>query len=197
METGRFRTKKVYFSQVSNHALRDTTLSLKAKGLYSLIQSYITIEGFTLYKSFLQKQCKDGRDSFNSSWNELKKSGYLIQYKMRDENNKFKYEYELLDVPEDNTIPAKENIPLEEDEDFTEICNAFIDAFNSKPNAIVKEAIKRYMFIFKDGPKEIILESINIAAVKNKGWDYSIGVLKKWIMLDLYTWEDVFNYLQK
>jgi hypothetical protein len=48
MENGSFRKKKTYFSQVSNEALRDNTLSLKAKGLYALIQSYITIENFTL-----------------------------------------------------------------------------------------------------------------------------------------------------
>ena len=36
-DNGSFKGKKVYFSQVSNHAIRDNTLSLKAKGLYSLI----------------------------------------------------------------------------------------------------------------------------------------------------------------
>ena len=50
--SGTFRKKKIYFSQVSNEALRDENLSLKAKGLYALIQSYITIENFILYKDF-------------------------------------------------------------------------------------------------------------------------------------------------
>lgn len=97
---GAFRSKKVYFTQVSNEALRDENISLKAKGLYAIIQSYITIEGFVLYKDTLQKVCKEGRDGFNSAWNELKKHGYLKQYRMRDEEtNKFYYEYELLDIP--------------------------------------------------------------------------------------------------
>ena len=49
---GKFRKKKIYFTQVSNYALRDKYLSFSAKGLYSLIQSYITIPDFDLYKSF-------------------------------------------------------------------------------------------------------------------------------------------------
>ncbi|MBA4509774.1 DnaD domain protein [Clostridium sporogenes] len=104
-KNGRFRKKKVYFTQVSNNALRDNSISLKAKGLYALIQSYITLEDFTLYKNYLKKQCKEGEKAFESAWKELKDAGYLIQYRLQDdtldENNKkkmtFFYEYELLD----------------------------------------------------------------------------------------------------
>ncbi len=100
METGRFRKRKIYFTQVSNHALRNEEMSLKAKGLYALIQSYITIEDFTLYKTTLRKQCVEGESAFESAWKELKKNGYLIQYKIQDEKGKFFYEYELLDEPQ-------------------------------------------------------------------------------------------------
>ncbi len=96
--SGKFRGKKTFFSQVSNSALRDPNLSLKAKGLYALIQSYITIEGFALYKSHLIKQSADGIKSFESTWAELKQKGYLIQYKTRGENGSFCYEYDLLDT---------------------------------------------------------------------------------------------------
>ena len=34
-KNGKFRKKKVYFTQVSNVAIRDKNLSLKAKGLYA------------------------------------------------------------------------------------------------------------------------------------------------------------------
>lgn len=109
---GRFRSKRVYFTQVSNSLIRDDKISLKAKGLYSLIQSYITIEDFVLYKDFLRSQCKEGRDSFQGAWDELKKNGYLMQYKIKDENGKFNYEYDLLDEPiikevVNNTKPKK------------------------------------------------------------------------------------------
>ena len=111
--TGAFKHKRIYFSQVSNTALRDTNTSLKAKGLYSLIQSYITIEDFTLYKSTLQKMCKEGRDGFNSAWNELKKCGYLVQYKYKDKSGAFYYEYELLDAPLPEKSPDTENPSME------------------------------------------------------------------------------------
>lgn len=100
VQTGKFRKKRVYFSQVSNVALRDKTISLRAKGLYSLIQSYITLENFDLYKWHLMNQCKEGRDAFNSAWIELKKSGYLKHYRVRANNGHFYYEYELLDEPD-------------------------------------------------------------------------------------------------
>ena len=98
MNTGAFRKKKVYFSQISNTALRDENLSLKAKGLYALIQSYITIEGFTLYKDMLSRQCIDGETAFRSAWKELKSKGYLIQEKTNTGKG-WVYEYELLDEP--------------------------------------------------------------------------------------------------
>ena len=96
---GKIYRKAVPFTQVANSALRDPSISLKAKGLYALIQSYITIPDFVLYKDFLMKQCKEGRDAFNKTFSELRQSGYLVQYKRKNDNGTFYYEYELLDVP--------------------------------------------------------------------------------------------------
>lgn len=96
-ESGRFRRKKTNFSMVSNEILRDKTVSLKAKGLYALIQSYVTLEDFVLYKGFLMSHCVEGRKAFDTAWGELKRKGYLVQYRMKDKENHFYYEYELLD----------------------------------------------------------------------------------------------------
>jgi len=109
---GSFRKKKVQFSQVSNFALRDTKLSLKAKGLYSLIQSYITLENFILYKTTLKKQCLEGSTAFESAWNELKKMGYLKQYKSKSSDGFFIYEYDLLDV-KDEIIHTPKTYPMD------------------------------------------------------------------------------------
>ena len=104
-ESGRFRKKKINFSMVSNMIIRDENISLKTKGLYALIQSYITLDNFTLYKSFLQSKCREGKKAFESAWKELKDTGYLIQYRMQDDETKqFYWEYELLDEP----VPQKE-----------------------------------------------------------------------------------------
>lgn len=100
---GRFRRKSGY-AAVSLFALRDDNLSLKAKGLYSIIESYIRIPEFVLWKSTLMKCSTDGIRSFNTAWDELKEAGYLKQYRIRIEKG-WKYEYELLDEP-DPTTPA-------------------------------------------------------------------------------------------
>lgn len=96
---GKFRKKKVNFSMISNEILRDSTISLKTKGLYSVIQSFITLDDFTLYKGYLQSICTEGERAFDGAWRELKAKGYLVQHKMRKGAKTFYYEYELLDSP--------------------------------------------------------------------------------------------------
>lgn len=105
VQHGRFR-HKTNFAAVSNTALQDTRLSLRAKGLYALIQSYINIPNYDLYKSFLQKSSIEGTRAFDNAWNELKDCGYLKQYRIPGSNRgRFEYEYELLDTP-DTTTPS-------------------------------------------------------------------------------------------
>lgn len=121
ISNAKFRKKRINFTMVSNAALRDEKLSLKAKGLYSIIQSYITLEDFDIYKSTLYKVCKEGEKAFEGAWQELKETGYLKQYRIRtietDDKgevifNGFKYEYELLDEPDINQ-PKLINIGLD------------------------------------------------------------------------------------
>lgn len=106
---GQIKKKQNPFSQVSNHPLRNPELSLRAKGLYALIQSYINIPNFILYKSTLQNMCSEGRDAFESAWKELKCSGYLIQNRITIKG-RFSYEYELLDFPNPDAYTANNNI---------------------------------------------------------------------------------------
>lgn len=103
IQDGFFRNK-VPFVPISQVVAKDKELSLKAKGLYLLIQSYITIPNFKLYKSYLMSVCVEGQCSFDSAWNELKEKGYLKIYKIAKSDAKgFYYEYELLDAAESNT----------------------------------------------------------------------------------------------
>lgn len=103
IQDGFFRNK-VPFVPISQVVAKDKELSLKAKGLYLLIQSYITIPNFKLYKSYLMSVCVEGQCSFDSAWNELKEKGYLKIYKIAKSDSKgFYYEYELLDTAEPDT----------------------------------------------------------------------------------------------
>lgn len=111
---GKFRKKKSNFSMISNEIIRDDTVSLKAKGLYALIQSYITLEDFSLYKGFLLSKCKEGKKAFDAAWKELKDAGYLIQYQMQDQETKqFYWEYDLVDSVEEKPHPQKGTMALD------------------------------------------------------------------------------------
>ena len=99
--SGKIRKKRTYYAQVSNVALRDETMSLKAKGLLALIESYLSLDNFILYKDFLLSKSLDGETAFRGAWKELKEHGYLIQYKLKDnETKQFYYEYEICDDPQ-------------------------------------------------------------------------------------------------
>ena len=115
MPSGAFRKKKVSFSQVSNVALRDEDLSLKAKGLLALIESYLSLDNFVLYKQFLINKSKDGETAFRGAWKELKDRGYLIQYKLQNKETKqFYYEYEICDNPCVENQHVAQIIPCDE-----------------------------------------------------------------------------------
>lgn len=126
MPSGRIKKN---FTQVSTFALLDNNLSLKGKGLYSLIQHYITIKDFTLYKATLKKDCVEGEKSFESAWKELKDKGYLVQHKYKNAKGAFYYEYELIEnpkvlkeIPVDNYTDSDCSIPLDEQNTIDEIC---------------------------------------------------------------------------
>ena len=102
IQDGFFRNKTA-FVPIPQVIAKDKELSLKAKGLYLLIQSYITIPNFKLYKSYLMSVCIEGQCSFDS-WNELKNKGYLKIFKIAKADTKgFYYEYDLLDIAEPDT----------------------------------------------------------------------------------------------
>lgn len=93
----KFKNKDLRYCLVSNDLTRDSNLSLRAKGLYLLIQSYITIPNFQLYKKFLLSLCIEGRESFEKSWKELSDAGYLASTRVRDSRGSFCYNYDLLE----------------------------------------------------------------------------------------------------
>ena len=81
-----------------NGVLKDTDLSLQAKGLYILIQSYIGIPGIELFKRKLAQRCADSYYAFKSAWSELRNAGYLRHYSVRSSKG-FSQAYDLIDVP--------------------------------------------------------------------------------------------------
>ncbi len=98
MAEGFFRSKKG-FTVVQNEITRDNKISLKAKGLYLVIQAHITMPDKKWTKDDFMRLAREGRKAFDSAWQELKDTGYLKVHIMAD-GGRWHTEYELLDEPE-------------------------------------------------------------------------------------------------
>ena len=86
------------YTVMSNHHLRNTGLSLKAKGLLSLMLSLPEEWDYTT--KGLAYICKDGVDSICAGVRELEEHGYVIRERVRNENGQLgAIEYTILEQP--------------------------------------------------------------------------------------------------
>ena len=97
---------------MSNHHLRNTELSLKAKGLLSLMLSLP--EDWDYTTKGLAHICKDGVDSITTALKELERHGYLTRQRLRYDNGQLgDIEYTIHEQPvsTENTglSPKREN----------------------------------------------------------------------------------------
>lgn len=94
-----FRVNKTKnYTVVSNYHLRDKNLSLKAKGLLTVLLSLPDDWDYSV--NGLVEILKEGKDGITSTLKELEKSGYLKRTQDKDENGKFKgYNYDVYEKP--------------------------------------------------------------------------------------------------
>ena len=94
-----FRIEKTRdYTVMSNYHLRDMSLSLKAKGLLSLMLSLPENWDYTM--KGLARICKDGIDSISGGIRELEEHGYLIRERVRGANGQLgSIEYTILEQP--------------------------------------------------------------------------------------------------
>ena len=111
-----FRVEKTKdFTVMSNHHLRNVSLSLKAKGLLSLMLSLPDNWDYTT--KGLAHICKDGVDSISSAIKELEKQGYLTRRRLRDYHGRLgDIEYVIHEKPvlpdgHDTVLPPKRENP--------------------------------------------------------------------------------------
>ena len=104
-----FRIEKTRdYTVMSNHHLRDTSLSLKAKGLLSLMLSLP--EDWNYTTRGLAKICKEGTDSIGSALKELERAGYIVRNRLRDGKGKIMdVEYVIYETPHlpDSVMPCE------------------------------------------------------------------------------------------
>ena len=87
------------YTVMSNHHLRNKSLSLKAKGLLSLMLSLPDNWDYTT--KGLACICKDGIDSISSAIKELESAGYVIRRRLRNAQGRLtEIEYIIMEQPQ-------------------------------------------------------------------------------------------------
>ena len=94
-----FRIEKTRdYTVMSNHHLRNAGLSLKSKGLLSMMLSLP--ENWNYTTRGLAKICKEGTDSIGSALKELERAGYIVRNRLRDSKGKIvDVEYVIYENP--------------------------------------------------------------------------------------------------
>ena len=87
------------YTVISNQHLKESNLSLRAKGLLSLLLSLP--EDWNFSAIGLAELSKDGRDATSKALDELEKFGYLHRTPRKDEDGKFAgFEYDVFEQPQ-------------------------------------------------------------------------------------------------
>jgi hypothetical protein len=105
-----FRINKTNnYTVMSNHHFKEKKMSLKAKGLLSLMLSLPDDWDYSI--SGLATLSKDGKDSIMSALAELEKFGYLTRTRLTNEKGQFAgVEYNIFEIPQPkNPILEKPN----------------------------------------------------------------------------------------
>ena len=87
------------YTVMSNHHLRDKALSLKSKGLLSMMLSLP--EDWNYTTRGLAKICKEGVDAIGGALRELEASGYIVRHQLRDRQGRISdTEYVIYEQPQ-------------------------------------------------------------------------------------------------
>lgn len=93
------------FTIIDTSVLRRQDLSLKAKGLLTLMMSFPEDWEFTMLQ--LANNTQEGREALQNTMKELMEKGYVTRQKKRNETNQFTgWEYEVDDTPRPPTPPS-------------------------------------------------------------------------------------------
>lgn len=87
------------YTVMSNHHLRDKALSLKSKGLLSMMLSLP--EDWNYTTRGLAKICKEGVDAIGGALRELEAAGYIVRHQLRDRQGRISNtEYVIYEQPQ-------------------------------------------------------------------------------------------------
>ena len=117
-----FRVNKTKdYTIMANHHLKNRDLSLKAKGLLSVMLSLPEDWHFTVHG--LVSICKEGRDSISGAVRELEEAGYIVRHRLRDKEGHINgLEYIIYETPQkpEGNGPDSGKAPAEPEDDMEE-----------------------------------------------------------------------------
>ena len=92
------------YTVMSNYHLKDTSLSLKAKGLLSMFLSFP--DDWNYSTRGLAAICKEGVEAIGNTIKELEKAGYIVRRKLRGSNGRIMdTEYVIYEQPQEPPAP--------------------------------------------------------------------------------------------
>ena len=112
------------YTVMSNHHLRNRALSLKAKGLLSMMLSLPDDWNYTTRG--LAKICKEGVDAIGGALRELEGAGYIVRHQLRDRQGRISdTEYVIYEQPQLPETPGPDTAGPDTDSPDTE--NPYLD----------------------------------------------------------------------
>ena len=119
------------YTVMSNHHLRDGNLSLKSKGLLSMMLSLP--EDWNYTTRGLAKICKEGVDAIGGALRELEKAGYIVRHQLRDRQGRISdTEYVIYEQPQPDTAPPDTENPDMEKPDTEKPAELNIEKSNTQ-----------------------------------------------------------------
>lgn len=149
--------KTANYTVMSNHHFKEKGMSLKAKGLLSLMLSLPDDWNYSI--SGLVKLSKDGKDGVMSALSELEEFGYLTRLRLTNQKGQFSgVEYNIFEAPQqEKPVSAKQNAaktneeksnaakpPLLNTNSIKELNNKLLNSLNTK-DAELLELYKEYI----------------------------------------------------
>lgn len=135
------------YTVLSNYHFKEREMSLKAKGLLSLMLSLPDDWNYNV--SGLVRLSKDGKDSVMSALGELEKFGYLKRQRTTDQKGKFSgIEYDIFEQPQrDNPIAGN---PISENSHSENPPQLNTKELNTNESNTNKVYIEDYLHLFED-----------------------------------------------
>ncbi len=170
-----FRISKTKnFTVMSNYHFKEKNMSLKAKGLLSLMLSLPDTWDYSV--SGLVKLSKDGKDSVMTALAELEKFGYLTREQMTNEKGQFSgVQYNIFEEPQPKTaVSAKSHSAKEKSakQDAENPAQLNTNSSITKEDKDIKELSTKPGSLIPDEIYEILIADVEDDELRELYMDY-------------------------